>query len=132
MGFVLVWITEVATMTNSVESPIKSWTIFGCVKWTTSWLLTAFAFVVSVFNFVILARLLPSLWLLFVLQAGWIVLILTSPILIRWVARNESRDSTREESKDYVTSVRAASGVVFCVGAVCFLMTEFFLGSAFF
>jgi hypothetical protein len=119
-------------MTNSVESSIKFRSVFGCDKWSTSWLLTSFAFVVSVSNIVILAKLLPSLWLLFALQAGWLVLIPTSPVLIRWVSRDESRDYTREESRDYMTSVRAASGLVFCVGAVCFLMMAFFLGSAFF
>jgi hypothetical protein len=71
------------------------------------------------------------LWLLFLLQAGWLVLILMSPLLIRWIVRNESRESA-EESRDYGTSVRSAFGVVFCVGAVSFLVVTFFLGSTFY
>jgi hypothetical protein len=71
------------------------------------------------------------LWFLFLLQAGWLVLILLSPILIRWLVRNESSSSTKE-SRDYGTSVRSASGVVLCVGAVMFLVATFFLGSTIF
>ena len=116
-------------MTNSFEHPIRSWKILGCIKWSTSWLVTAFAFVASDCNFVILARILPALWLLFALQAGWIVLILISPMLIRWLVSNKSSESTTEESRNYGTSVRAASGVVFSVGAVLFLFLTFALGS---
>ena len=115
-------------MTNVVAGPTHCRKIVGTINWIVSWIVTLFAFLVSAINIVLYARILPDLWLQFLLQNVWLVLILTSPFLIRRAMRSDS-DGTFQASPRG-TTLRASSGVVFGVGAVMFFIIGVLLHSS--
>ncbi len=99
------------------------------MKWVLSWTFLIAAFLVSAIDFVLSVRILPDLWLLFVLQVLLLASEISAPLYIRHLIAKDARNVVGGTDRNDGPGLRAVFGVVLFVAALSMLLVGALLHS---
>jgi hypothetical protein len=102
---------------------------FG-MKSVLSWAFLIVAFLVSAVNFVLLVRILPDLWLLFILQVLLLASEILAPACIRHFIAKDARDVVGGADLNVDPGLRTAFGSVLLTAALLMLLVGALLHSS--